>query len=281
MHQGAARGPDWAIGQITVTALSDGALDIPADKILQDSGLTAQQFASAGRAFPPRLAVNAFLIRHGARLALIDTGSGQSMGPLSGALADSLALTGIEPGMIDTVLLTHIHPDHSNGLRLPDGSARFPNAELVVHQGDLDFWCDPQGGAAANPALRSRHADAAYQIGAHADRLRPLTGQAQVFPGVTALPAPGHTPGHTAYRIDDGAVSMLIWGDAVHVATVQVPNPQVGMAFDIDPATAIASRRRLFDMAVADELAVAGMHLDFPGRARLARTPGGYQLEPF
>jgi glyoxylase-like metal-dependent hydrolase (beta-lactamase superfamily II) len=280
MHQGAARGPDWAVGQITVTALSDGALDIPADKILQDAELTARQFAAAGRAFPPRLPVNAFLIRHGSRVALIDTGSAHSMGPLSGALADSLAQTGVEPRMIDTVLLTHIHPDHSNGLRLPDGSARFANAELVVHQGDLDFWCDPLGKAATHPALRSRHADAANQIGAHADRLRPLTAQAEVFPGVTAIPAPGHTPGHTAYRIDDGSAALLIWGDAVHVAPVQVPNPDVGMAFDIDPATAIASRSRLFDMAVADGLVVAGMHLDFPGRARLSRGPAGYRLEP-
>jgi glyoxylase-like metal-dependent hydrolase (beta-lactamase superfamily II) len=279
MHRAAARGPDWTVGQITVTALSDGALDIPADRILQDPDLTARQFAAAGRAFPPRLAVNAFLIRNGARLALVDTGSALSMGPLSGALQDSLMLAGVTPDQIDTVLLTHIHPDHSNGLRLPDGRARFPRAELVVHQHDLDFWCDPGGGAAARPALQSRHVDAAFQIAAYADRLRPLRAGAQVFPGVTALPAPGHTPGHMAYRVDDGSASLLIWGDAVHVAQVQVANPDVGMVFDIDPATAIASRRRLFDMAVAGGLPVAGMHLDLPGPARLTRGPGGYRLE--
>jgi len=117
------------------------------------------------------------------------------------------------------------------------------------------------------------------QIGAYADRLRPLTGAGSVFPGVTALHAPGHTPGHNIYRIDDGAESLLIWGDTVHVPTVQVPHPEVSMAFDIDPARAIASRRQLFDMVTADDLTVSGMHLDFPGRARLSRVPGGWRLE--
>jgi glyoxylase-like metal-dependent hydrolase (beta-lactamase superfamily II) len=279
MHLGAARGPDWRVGDLVVTALSDGWLDIPTDRILQDPGQTAADFAAAGRALPPRLGINCFVVRAGDRLALIDTGSGVSMGPGAGALPDSLALAGIDPARVDTVLLTHIHPDHSGGLRGADGAARFPGAELVVHQADLDFWCDPQGGAAGREALHSRHRDAVFQTRAHADRLRPITRRAEVFPGITALPAPGHTPGHTAYRIDSGGQSLLIWGDAVHVAPVQVPRPQVGMAFDIDPVAAAQSRRMLFDLAADGGMALAGMHLDFPGDARLFRAPQGYRIE--
>jgi glyoxylase-like metal-dependent hydrolase (beta-lactamase superfamily II) len=127
--------------------------------------------------------------------------------------------------------------------------------------------------------LRQRRSAAIRATGAYGDRLRPLDGAAEVFPGVTALPLPGHTPGHCGYLLDTGAGPVAIWGDTVHVAAVQVPHPEATVAFDIDPQAAVAARLRMFDMAAAEGLAVLGMHLGLPGPARVERAGTGYRLE--
>ena len=101
-----------------------------------------------------------------------------------------------------------------------------------------------------------------------------------VFPGVTALPAHGRTPGHTMYMVSSSNEQLLIWGDIVHVPEVQTLCPEVGMAFDVDLAAAEATRRRVFDMAATDRLAIAGMHLHFPALAHLVRQRAGYRLIP-
>ena len=102
----------------------------------------------------------------------------------------------------------------------------------------------------------------------------------EVFPGVTAIPAPGHTPGHTTYMVSSGQHQLLIWGDTVHVPEVQTARPEVCMAFDSDIAAAEATRRRVFDMVATDKLLVSGMHLHFPGFTRLVKRGTGYQLIP-
>ena len=101
-----------------------------------------------------------------------------------------------------------------------------------------------------------------------------------MFPGITAIPAHGHTPGHSIFLISSGEDALLIWGDTVHVPEIQTARPEVTIAFDTDPAGAEASRRRVFDMAASDRLLVAGMHLHFPAFSHLARRGSGYALTP-
>src|SRR5690606_22455908 len=113
------------------------------------------------------------------------------------------------------------------------------------------------------------------QLGPYHSQLRTIR-DGEVFPGVTAIPIPGHTPGHTAYLIADGDESVLVWGDTVHVPEIQVRNPDVTLDFDSDPDASAAMRRRIFDMATTDRMLIAGMHVHFPGFSYVVRRGSGY-----
>lgn len=269
----------WRIGGFELWQLADGVLEIGVDKVLAPPERVAARLAETGRTLPPRLPVNAFLIRREGRLALVDTGAGETMGPGLGALPGVLEGLGIDPAAIDTVMLTHVHPDHSNGLRLPGGAARFPNAALVVHEADLAFWCDA-GRVSDDPALRSRQEMARWQLAPYAGRLRAFATETEVFPGVTALPLPGHTPGHSGYLIADGGDRLLIWGDVTHLPELQVPHPEAGMVFDIDRAQAEATRRAVLARVASEGITVAGMHLPGSGLGRVEAAGGGYRFVP-
>lgn len=268
------------VGDILVTALSDGHQDAP----LSTLGHIAQEEAaallhSAFRPVPRRTAVNGFLVRRGDRVALIDTGCGPSK-PTVGRLAGHLAAAGVAAEAVDTVLMTHLHPDHFGGLTGPDGAPLYPRAEFRLHVAEHAYWRDDAAMAACDATRRAAFfGGARARLDAYAERTSLFTA-GEVFPGVTAIPLPGHTPGHTGFLIASGAKSLLIWGDIVHVPEVQVPRPEATMAVDVDPAQAAATRRRIFDQVAADRQAIAGMHLHFPALAHLAREGDGYRLVP-
>ncbi len=269
------------IGDMLVTALSDGYLDSTLDVIqVLERDEAAAMLMQAFRPSPPRISVNAFLVRSGRRTALIETGSGDTMGPTLGWLFRNLSAAGVSPDEIDTVLLTHMHPDHSNGLRRPDGSAYFPNAEIAVHENELSHWWDDGRMAQATERQRVRYFEGArHQIVPYRDQLKPFR-QGEVFPGITAIPAHGHTPGHSTFLIESAGQSLLIWGDTVHVPELQVPRPEVTVDFDSDPAAAVEARRKVFDMVASERMLVGGMHLHFPGFSHLVRTATGYAVAP-
>lgn len=268
------------IGDVTVTALADGYLDAPFEVMRDIEAKEADEILTgAFRPSPPRISVNCFLIQTGGRRAIVDTGSADTMGPTLGRLPGLLAGLGIGLEDIDTVMLTHMHPDHSNGLTAPDGTRKFPNAELVVARAEIDHWHDDEAMARANESQKVRYFGwGRFQVGPYRDRVRDARGE--VLPNVTAVPLPGHTPGHTGYLIASAGQSLLIWGDIVHVPDIQVRRPEVTMVFDSDPQQAIATRRRAFDMAAGERLLVAGMHVHFPGFIHVVRRGGGYAIEP-
>jgi len=179
------------------------------------------------------------------------------------------------------VLLTHMHPDHSAGLTdMTNGQLLFPDAELVMHENELAHWFDD--GAMAKVDERSAQLyflAGREQVAPYKNRTR-LFRDGEVFPGVTAVPSLGHTPGHTAYLIASGNDQLMIWGDTVHVPEVQTAFPEAGMAFDTDLAAAAAARKRMFDRVSTDGILIAGMHLHFPAFSRLARRGDAYALYP-
>src|SRR3982074_2925862 len=269
------------IGDIVVTAISDGYLDGNLDVMRNVDLEKAHQVLRD--AFRParRTSVNAFLIHSKGRMAIIDTGSGNYLQPTAGFVQRNLALAGIDPKSIDTVLLTHMHPDHSAGLTaMSNGRVLFRKAELVMHENELAHWFDD--GAMAKADERSAKLyflSGREQVAPYTNRTR-LFREGEVFPGVTAVPSLGHTPGHTAYLIASGNDQLMIWGDTVHVPEGQTAFPEAGMAFDTALAAAAASRKRMFDRVSADGVLIAGMHLNFPAFSRLARRGDAYALYP-
>jgi glyoxylase-like metal-dependent hydrolase (beta-lactamase superfamily II) len=248
-------------GNIVVTSVSDGFMR-GGDRIIRgiEQGLVAATLSAANR-FPANVEVNAFVIAHAGRMMLIDTGSGHYMGRNAGHLADNLCAGGINSDEIDTVLLSHIHPDHVGGLTNKDGIARYPNAELLVDANEYAFWMEGGAESWVQSDQRSLFVDCPReQITPYLDRLRLISDGDEVFPGVTSLRFPGHTPGHSIFAVNSEKEKLLIWGDTVHVPEVQTAFPEAGVIFDVDAPRAAASRRRVFELAVSEQLPILGMH---------------------
>jgi glyoxylase-like metal-dependent hydrolase (beta-lactamase superfamily II) len=271
------------IGGIEVTALLDGHLPIPHELFPGAAADPATANRLTDEAFLPRgpvtTPVNAFLVNTGPRLVLVDTGTANLMGPGLGRLAAHLTAAGVRPEQVDAVLLTHVHPDHFGGL-VADGRPVFQNAEVLVPEADHAFWTD-EGIASRAPAdFQPFFAAARATIRACGDKVRRFAPGGEVAPGVTSIAAPGHTVGHTAYRIASGNEQLLIWGDVVHVAPFQFAQPDWSIAFDTDQDQARATRRRLLDLVATDRVQVAGAHLPFPGFGHVARAGNGYAFVP-
>ena len=222
--------------------------------------------------------MNAFLVRLSGQWALVDAGSGNSMGPTLGKLPDSLRAHGVAPDEIGTIFLTHLHPDHSNGLVDDAGQAVYPNAEIILHETEAGFWLDRDPSTGASERIRRNIAKTAATTGPYRKRMRPVS-DGEAVPGVSAVLLAGHTPGHTGWLIQSGGDGLLIWGDVVHFASIQIARPDTGLVYDVDPLAACATRRRMFDRVAADKLAVAGAHIDFPGFGTIVRKGTGFAFE--
>lgn len=272
----------FTFGDRAVTALLDGAIAVGPEAL---SGIDAEGFDAAMReAYRDpetyRTAINGFVVGGPDGVVLVDAGSGASMGDAAGRLPDNLDAAGIAAEDVTTLFATHLHPDHVGGAVAEDGAARFPNAELVVHAADRDFWTDEAVRAAAPAENRPFFDLAAAVLEAYGDRLRIVEGEEEVAPGLTAMPLPGHTPGHMGLMLDGGGPGLLLWADIVHVPPVQLARPEVTIAFDTDPAQAAETRAAILDRVVADRLMVAGAHMTFPGLAQIEASGEGFRTIP-
>ncbi|MBZ6413154.1 MULTISPECIES: MBL fold metallo-hydrolase [Methylobacterium] len=271
----------WTLGNRVVVALNDGHLvatlglvqGIPADEAgrLQEEGFRDT--------VAPRITVNAFLILGGDKPVLVDAGMGSGGPETLGHLPEALAACGVAPEDVGTVLVTHLHSDHIGGLIARDGAVAFPNAEVVIPEAEAAYWLAEGAEARAPEGARAGFRRAHALVAAYGDRIR-RAGEGEVLPGIEAILAPGHTPGHTAYRVQSGDRSLLIWGDVVHLPAIQLPRPEVGLTFDVDREVAAATRKRILDQVAAERSLVAGMHLEFPALGYVRRAGAGFAWVP-
>lgn len=268
--------PATRIGTAEVTILPDGTSTFDAALFPGTDPATIAALLDEARETAIRTAFNTSLIRTGDRLVLVDAGAGTLFGPACGQLPAALADLGVSAAQIDTLYATHLHPDHVAGALAADGSAAFPNAELVVQKAEADFWQGEIPGAPQMILDWQRLARAV--LAAYGDRLRLIEGEAAIAPGLHALPLPGHTPGHAGYRLTSGAESLVHVGDIVHAPFVQIADPEIAVAFDIDPDQARATRKRLLDQLASDGALITGGHLLAPALRRVERGPRGYRL---
>jgi glyoxylase-like metal-dependent hydrolase (beta-lactamase superfamily II) len=271
-----APAPTRKVGDFTVTAVSDGPYRGSFDALIGVERADIEKLTGVKSGEPMWLDVNSYLIRSGGKLMLSDAGSGPALQPTLGKLPENLRAAGVAPEDIDVLLLTHLHSDHSFGLVDAEGRALFPRAELVVHEKEAAFWLDRTVLPDDPERIRNNSANQRRVTAPYKDRIRRIK-DGEVFPGITAVLRPGHTPGHTNWLLQSGGDRLLIWGDIVHIAAVQVPRLDAALIFDTDPNMARTTRRQVFDWVADEKVTVAGAHLAFPGFGRLARSSEGFQ----
>jgi glyoxylase-like metal-dependent hydrolase (beta-lactamase superfamily II) len=275
----AATANSLTIGDYTVTSYFDGVFDTNLDVTVGVDKEMTQRLTGRTLADPVHIDVNAFLVEGRGVRALVDAGSGDTMGPRLGKLPENLRAAGVPLDSITHVLLTHIHPDHSNGLVDGAGEPWFPKAELVVQETEIKFWFDRDLSQAAHARQRANMVNAKKSLAPYVKRTTRIN-DGEFLPGIHAMMSPGHTPGHNTWTIEGGGQSLIVWGDTIHMAFLQLLRPEVAFVFDTDPQMAVASRMKLLDRLGADRTRVAGMHLDFPGYGFVRRGAGRWHIDP-
>ncbi len=282
--------PGWyrmQLGDFEVTALNDGTLDLPVDKLLQGAkpGQVQRALQHAYLGVPLETSVNAYLINTGSKIVLIDTGAAGLFGPTLGRMLSNLKAAGYNPEQVDEIYITHLHGDHIGGATTADGKAVFPNAVVRMDKRESDYWLSADNMAKAPASAQDFFKGAMVSTKPYQDagRLQPFEGKpdgVELAPGIRALPSYGHTPGHSFYVAESKGQKMMFWGDLLHVAAVQFPDPNVTMGFDSDQKMAAPTRKSALAAAAKVGYYVAITHVSFPGIGHLRVDGKGYDWLP-
>jgi glyoxylase-like metal-dependent hydrolase (beta-lactamase superfamily II) len=279
----------YKVGDAEITALYDGIWEKAHDaKYFGNATIpeVKQALAQAGltTAFVP-IPITVFVVRLNGKLVLCDVGGGdqvQAFNPksvfVSGKMMANMKTAGIDPKEIETVLISHFHPDHIFGLLEKKTNAPvFPNAEIIVPAVEYKWWTDPSL-IGRLPAARKPLAQRIQLVIPNWKNVLPVEGEDEVVPGIRFVKAPGHTPGHTAFHVSSGNAQLMISSDAAYVPALCMGHPAWHGSFDQDGAMAEASRRKLLDRVIADQMMICGSHFPWPGLARIAKDGESYTL---
>jgi glyoxylase-like metal-dependent hydrolase (beta-lactamase superfamily II) len=285
----AAEAHRYKVGDIEVTVLSDGFRNVPVDgNYLSNATADDLQKALAAAGQPIDKMKNTYspiVLATAGKKVLFDTGNGQAASDQSkgerGTLNANLAAAGLDRSKIDVVVISHFHADHVNGLLMPDNSKAFPNAEIMVPENEWKFWMDDgEMSRASKGRMTELFANNRRVFDALKPQVTVYPWDKEIMPGVTAKGTPGHSIGHTSYLVTSGGKSVYVQSDVCNNVAVFAPYPDWHGFFDQDPPKAAATRRKVYDMLVAEKLPVQGYHFPFPALARIEKQGNGYKVVP-
>jgi glyoxylase-like metal-dependent hydrolase (beta-lactamase superfamily II) len=279
----------YKVGSFEVTVVTDGANNNP----LPDNLITGTPKAEVNAALtadflPPDRVIGTYnpaVVNTGSKLVALDTGLGLGMFEQSkggvGQYHSNLQAAGIDRNAIDAVIITHFHGDHINGLVGPDNKPAFPNAEVLVPAVEWAFWSDESNASKLPEIARPQMGNVKRVFNVLGNKVTRYEGNKELVPGITSIPTPGHTPGHTSLLVASGNDKMIFQADVTAgPATLFARNPNWQFAFDTDKALAVETRKKLYDMAAAEKTLLQGYHFTFPSRAYVEKTGSGYRLVP-
>jgi glyoxylase-like metal-dependent hydrolase (beta-lactamase superfamily II) len=273
------------LGDFELTVLHDGALTFPypdgfVSNVSKDQGLAAAEAAYMPKGMVT-IPFNPTLINTGSKLVLIDAGNGPNPNGAVGQLFANLAAAGVRPEDIDLVLVSHLHPDHINGLGTADGKIAFPNAEVRAAAPDWAFWMSDENMAKAQDQVTKNYfANTRKTFAGLTDRIGTFEWGEQVAPGITSIASPGHTPGHSSFAVASGSARVLIQVDVTNIPSLFLRHPDWHVVYDHDPELAQSTRHAIYDMAAAERMPVIGYHFPFPSVGHVERDGAGYRLVP-
>jgi len=274
----------FTLGSFELTAVYDGFWNRPIDdKFVRNVPYAEVKKALADAFMPPDTVAMPFtplLVNIGGKLVLIDTGSGGQLAPTAGTLVANLAAAGVDPRSIDTIVISNFHPDHIDGLRTKDNDLAFPDAEILVPQVEWAYWMDDANLNAAPATYRPYFLNVRRIFRDLEKSVKRFDAETEIANGLTAIPAPGHTPGHCAFAIASGRHSMMVRCDTTNHPWLFARHPEWRPILDMDGALAVTTRKRLLDRVVADKTPITGYHFPFPGYGHIIKAGSGYDFVP-
>lgn len=281
----------YNVGTHQITVVNDGVTVVPRpDNYVANASKDEVSKAFADNYMPADKATQSYspiVVNTGSKLVVIDTGLGpatyeQSKGKL-GQFQTNLAAAEIDRNNVDIVVISHFHGDHINGLLTADNKSAYPNAEIMVPSTEWKFWMDDgeMSKGMGNPVLENSFKNARRVFDALGRKVTQYDAGKEVAPGITSVASPGHTPGHTSYIVASGSEKLLVQVDiTAGAAFLFVKNPDWQLLFDVDKPLAVQTRRKLYDMAIAERMPIQAFHAGFPGLVRVEKDGNGYRWVP-
>jgi glyoxylase-like metal-dependent hydrolase (beta-lactamase superfamily II) len=279
----------YKVGTTEITVVTDGAFGNPLTDTFVRNVKPAEVNHALEAMFLPKDKVTVpytpIVVNTGSKLVVIDTGLGPELyakqNGIVGQFHTNLAAAGFDRNAVDAVIISHFHGDHINGLVTADNKPAFPNAEVLVPAGEWKFWHDAgeESRAAGNVLVENNFKNIRRVFGALGDRVTQYEAGKEVVPGITSMATYGHTPGHVSHIVASGNSSVMVQADVTNVPLF-VQHPGWFIQFDMDGPVAEATRRRFYDMLVAEKMLVQGFHYPFPSLGHVEKGGSGYRVIP-